>query len=139
MSFERLGVCPLNVMVLLEGVWLCHWSPALAVALTLFFKMTSGGGAFHQMHHSLIKCCSLPRLMGLRADYTGLYIMSVCRRSTLLYPYHSKEKGESGTFATLVFHPTTSYCLSLTVGHLHPVYSVYYTCKAISCTFLCSY
>lgn len=79
MSFEHLSVRPLNVMVLLKGVWLCHWAPDLAVALTLFFKMTSEGGTFHQMHHSLIKCCSLPRLMGLRADYTGLYIMSVCQ------------------------------------------------------------
>lgn len=70
------SVCPLSVMCCGKGVWLRDWA-ALAVALTLFFKMTSEGGTSHQMHHSLIKCCSLHRLMGLRADYAGLYIMSV--------------------------------------------------------------
>lgn len=61
--------------VVVKGVAV-DWAPSLVVALTLFFKMTSEGGTSHQMHHSPIKCCSLPRLMGLRADYAGLYIMS---------------------------------------------------------------
>lgn len=92
MSSELLSVCPLCLMALLQEVWPCDWAPALAVDLTLFFKMTSEGGTFHQMHHGLIKCCSLPRLMGLRTDYAGLYIMSVRQWSTLLCSYMSTGK-----------------------------------------------
>lgn len=72
---------------------------ASAAAPTLFFNVTSEGGTFRRMPHGLIKCCRLPRLMGPRADYTGLYIMSVCRWSTLLCPYPFRERAENGTGA----------------------------------------
>lgn len=62
-------------------------APAPAVALTLFFKVTSEGGAFGWMCGRLIKCCSLPRLMGQIAHYAGLYIMSNC----LLLPLPANE------------------------------------------------
>lgn len=64
--------------VVLEGVWPSRQAHALATALTLFFKVTSEGGAFRRMCGRLIKCCSLPRLMGQIAHYAGLYIMSNC-------------------------------------------------------------
>ncbi|TWW76971.1 hypothetical protein D4764_12G0003610 [Takifugu flavidus] len=64
--------------VVLEGAWPSRRARALAAALTLFFKVTSEGGAFRRMCGSLIKCCSLPRLMGQIAHYAGLYIMSNC-------------------------------------------------------------
>lgn len=64
MSSECLNVCPLSMMVLWRGVWLHDWAPALVLALTLFFKMTSEGGTFLHMHHSLIKSCSLPQING---------------------------------------------------------------------------
>lgn len=65
----------IQLFVMLWGeAWQCDSNSTLA----LFFKVTSLGGTFRHMHHSLIKCCSLLRLMGLRADYAELYIMSVC-------------------------------------------------------------
>lgn len=64
--------------VVLEGAWPSRRARALAAALTLFFKVTSEGGALRRMCGSLIKCCSLPRLMGQIAHYAGLYIMSNC-------------------------------------------------------------
>lgn len=73
--------------VVLEGAWPSRWARALAVALTLFFKVTSEGGAFLRMCVSLIKCCSLPRLMGQIAHYAGPYIMSNC----LLLPLPANE------------------------------------------------
>lgn len=71
LSSERDAVVP-------EGAWPSRRARALAAALTLFFKVTSEGGAFRRMCGSLIKCCSLPRLMGQIAHYAGLYIMSNC-------------------------------------------------------------
>lgn len=64
--------------VVLKGAWPSRRARALAAALTLFFKVTSEGGAFRRMCGRLIKCCSLPRLMGQIAHYAGLYIMSNC-------------------------------------------------------------
>lgn len=74
------SVCPLSVMLL---CWrgrgrVSRRARALAAALTLFFKVTSEGGAFRRMCGRLIKRCSLPRLMGQIAHYAGLYIMSNC-------------------------------------------------------------
>lgn len=74
------SVCPLSVMLL---CWrgrgrASRRARALAAALTLFFKVTSEGGAFRRMCGRLIKRCSLPRLMGQIAHYAGLYIMSNC-------------------------------------------------------------
>lgn len=71
LSSERDAVVP-------EGAWPSRRARALAAALTLFFKVTSEGGAFRRMCGSLIKCCRLPRLMGQIAHYAGLYIMSNC-------------------------------------------------------------
>lgn len=77
------SVCPLSAMMLCRR----GRGPAPAVALTLFFKVTSEGGAFGWMCGRLIKCCSLPRLMGQIAHYAGLYIMSNC----LLLPLPANE------------------------------------------------
>lgn len=64
--------------VVLKGAWPSRRACALAAALTLFFKVTSEGGAFRRMCGRAIKCCRLPRLMGQIAHYAGLYIMSNC-------------------------------------------------------------
>lgn len=64
--------------VVLKGAWPSRRARALAAALTLFFKVTSEGGAFRRMCGRLIKCRRLPRLMGQIAHYAGLYIMSNC-------------------------------------------------------------